>query len=259
MSFVIDGALTTSTQTLTLRNSGAMYLQQIATLPFYIILKRDSDSAVEIVRAVAAVSSTELTILRGQLGSTAITFSIGDDADYLSVNTNLSVQYFLLGSPALGSTTAVHAAVTLSGSPQTITTAITNPAVARQLSQTGNAVGITGNVTYVGTDLAGNAQSEDVALNGTTTVYTTKAYATLTSYTLPVETHVGTDTVVIGTGPALGIPFAMPRNTVLITYLAGVRESTAPTVVVGSTAGASTITLSSALNGTAVSFYAITQ
>ena len=95
-------------------------------------------------------------------------------------------------------TASIHAAITLGAAPQTITTAITAPPSPRALSVTGNASGIAGTVTVLGTDYSGAALTEAVALDGNATVYLREAFNTVTSITVPVQTHAGTDTVAVG-------------------------------------------------------------
>lgn len=169
-------------------------------------------------------------------------------------NANSPVLEISLGSPALGATSAVHAAIT---SPDTgttvVTTGITSPAVPRNLTITGSASGMTGNVVIAGTDANDASLSETIALSGSSTVVGNKAFKTVTSVTVPAKVNSSGDTVAIGTGAKLGLGHYLPRNTVLAAFLANVREGTAPTVAVSSSVIASnTVTLSSALNGTAV-------
>jgi hypothetical protein len=163
------------------------------------------------------------------------------------------VQSLPLGSPALGATTAVHAAIAQPASGTTVvTTAITNPAVARNLTITGNQSSCTGNVVIAGTDMEGQAISETIAAAGTSTVVGSKAFATVTSITIPTQ-GAGGDTIAIGTGAKLGLGVRLSRNSVVAAFLGGVREGTAPTVAFDSTnMYGNTVTLSSALAGTAV-------
>lgn len=100
-------------------------------------------------------------------------------------------------------TADIHAAITLSAVTQSVTTGITNPPSPRALSVTGNAAGITGDVVLTGTDYAGGAASETLALDGDKTVFGRVAFATVTTIEVPVQTHVGTDTVSIGVADAL--------------------------------------------------------
>jgi hypothetical protein len=163
-----------------------------------------------------------------------------------------------LGAPAVGSTTAVHAAVTDTGSQQVITTGITNPAVPRNITAT--AGGTAGDikaiqVTVAGTDLEGNPITETLpafTVDTPGTVVGSKAFATVTSITIPAHDGTGATTA-IGTGAKLGLPVRLSRNTVLAAFLGGVREGTAPTVAFsGSAVDSNTVQLSSALNGSAV-------
>jgi hypothetical protein len=108
-------------------------------------------------------------------------------------------------TPAVASAAAVHAAITLTTVPQTVTTALTSPAVCRVLSITGNAAGMAGNVSWAGTDANGDDASDTLALNGTATVLGVVGCLTVTSITLPARTHAG-DTVTIGIGDVFGLP-----------------------------------------------------
>lgn len=166
----------------------------------------------------------------------------------------------LLGSPAVGATTAVHAALAVlgSGGPQVVTTGITNPDVPRNITATtaGTNTDVKAvAVTVTGTDINGNAISEalpafTVDTNGTVTG--SKAFATVTSYSVPAMDGTGA-TVSIGTGAKLGLPEPLSRDTVEAAYLNGVRESTRPTVAFSSSAVESnTATLNSTLNGNPV-------
>lgn len=168
------------------------------------------------------------------------------------------VQERLLGSPAVGATTAVHAAVTDNGTDQTITAAITNPAVCRNVTAT--AGGTAGDIKAVsvivyGTNIWGDAISETLpvfTVNTTGTVTGSKAFATVTSFLSPAHDGTGA-TVAIGTGAKLGLPTKLSRNIIQAAYLADVIEATPPTVAVSATAVESnTVTLNSALNSTAV-------
>lgn len=154
------------------------------------------------------------------------------------------------------SNVGVHAAIALTNAVQSITTAITNPAVLRNIIVKGNAAGITGNVTIHGTNYAGAEISEVIALNGVTAIEGAKAFKTVTEIDLPVEVHAGTDTVSVGWGDKLGLPYKLERNTVEAAYLDNAKEATAPTVTVSATAiESNTVDLNSALNGKQVDVY----
>jgi hypothetical protein len=161
------------------------------------------------------------------------------------------------GNVALGTATAVHAAVSDTGAQQVITTAITNPDVARTILLTPG--GTTANVTAVsciitGTDINGNALTETApafSAGAATTKTTVNAFATVTSITQPA---IGTSvTVAYGTTAQLGLPWNLTRNTVIAAYLGGTKEGTPPTVTTHATDVSKTLVqLSSALNASAV-------
>jgi hypothetical protein len=163
-----------------------------------------------------------------------------------------------LGSPAVGATTAVHAAVTDTGVQVVVTTAITSPAVPRNVTAT--AAGTAGDIKAIAVIVAGTNE-EGVAISETLPVFTvdtpgtvvgSKAFATVTSITIPAHDGVGATTAV-GTGAKLGLGDRLARNSVRAAYLGGVLEGTAPTVAVSSSAlESNTVSLNSALNSTAV-------
>lgn len=165
-----------------------------------------------------------------------------------------------LGSPALGTNNAVHAALATldSGGPQVVTTSITNPDVPRNVTATSG--GTAGDikavqVTVTGTDLEGNTITETLpvfTVDSATTVVGSKAFRAVTSYSVPAMDGTGA-TVAIGVGSKLGLPTRLAVNTVKAAYLNGTKEGTPPTVAVSSTDIASnTASLNSALNGNAV-------
>jgi hypothetical protein len=163
-----------------------------------------------------------------------------------------------VGIPALGTTTAVHAAVTSTGSTSTVTTGITNPDVPRNVTATSG--GTAGDikaiqVTVAGTDIAGQAITETLPVftaDSATTVVGSKAFKTVTSITIPAHDGTGATTA-IGVGSKLGLPEMLSRNSVVAAYLGGTKEGTAPTVATSTSSLANnTATLNSALNGTAV-------
>mgnify|MGYP001298806143 CR=1 FL=1 len=154
------------------------------------------------------------------------------------------------------SNTGVHAAVTLTAAAQDVATAITNPAVPRNLIVKGNAAGITGNVVITGTNYADAAISETIALSGASAVEGNKAFKTVTNINLPAKTNESGDTVSVGWGDKLGLPYKLAHNTVLVAFLGNTKEGTAPTVAVSSSAVESnTVDLNSALNGSLVDVY----
>jgi hypothetical protein len=157
-----------------------------------------------------------------------------------------------------GSNTAVLAATALTAATQAVTANITNPAVPRNIKIIGNAAGIAGNVVIKGTNYNGDVITETIVLNGITAVEGSKAFKTVTEIDLPIETHAGTDTVSVGFGEKLGLPYKLSHNTVLLAYLDNAKEATAPTVAVDSAIlENNTIKLNSTLAGKVVDAYLI--
>lgn len=163
-----------------------------------------------------------------------------------------------IGSPALGATDAVHAAVTDTGEDQVITTDITNPDVPRNITATagGTAADVKAiQVIVAGTNEEGVAISETLpafTVNTTGTAVGSKAFATVTSITIPAHDGTGATTE-IGVGAKLGLGVRLSRNSVGNAYLNGVREGTPPTVTVSPSAiESNTVQLNSALDGNAV-------
>lgn len=138
------------------------------------------------------------------------------------------------------------------------TATITNPAICRNITAT--AGGTAGDIKAIqpiiyGTNKAGAAISETLTaftVDTAGTVTGNKAFNTITYIDLPAHDGTGATTA-FGTGAKLGLPQKFSRNQVIAAFLANVKESTAPTVAVSATAlESNTITLNSALNGTAV-------
>lgn len=175
-----------------------------------------------------------------------------------SPGTRSRVMSEALGSPAVGAATAVHAAVTDTGVDQVVTTAITSPDVARNVTATagGTATDVKAiQVIVAGTNIYDEAITETLpafTVNVTGSVTGSKAFKTVTSITIPAHDGTGATTAV-GTGSKLGLPVKVDRDTVIAVHLNGVREATRPTVTFSTSAVESnTVTLSGTLAGTAV-------
>jgi hypothetical protein len=122
----------------------------------------------------------------------------------------------------------------------------------------GNASGITGDVVITGTNYADEEITETIALSGATAVIGNKAFKTVSQIDLPVQTNESGDTVSIGYGEKIGLPYLLSHNTVLAAYLDNAKEATAPTVTVSaSDIESNTIDLNSALASKVVDVYLI--
>jgi hypothetical protein len=102
---------------------------------------------------------------------------------------------------AVDLTASVHAAITLLATTQDVTTAITAPNTARELSVTGTKAGdsLTGTVTVTGTDDYGQTVTGSFALDGNNTAHAAdgQVFATVTSIACPVRVT-ALDTVKVG-------------------------------------------------------------
>lgn len=139
-------------------------------------------------------------------------------------------------APAAPGVATVHAAVTLPATgTTTVSTAITNPDVPRNVVIKGNASGIAGNVVVNGTDANGVVIAETIALNGSATVVGAKAFATVTSFVVPAKTNSSGDTCSIGCGSVLGLGVILSRDTMVHSYLNGALEGTRATLLFDAT------------------------
>lgn len=124
---------------------------------------------------------------------------------------------------AATSNSNVLALTTLTAAAQVITAGITNPDCPRTLSIVCAKTGATGvgngiypgdatasansrQITITGTNIHDKVIYEDVALNDTSAVVTTRAFKTVTSITLPIKANTNTgDQVSVGAGNVFGI------------------------------------------------------
>ena len=77
------------------------------------------------------------------------------------------------------------------------------------------ATSLTGDVKIYGTDIAGDAITDTIALNDAASVDGVKAFATVTKVDYPARVTAG-DTVEIGFTKAVGLPWKLPRVTRLL-------------------------------------------
>ena len=159
---------------------------------------------------------------------------------------------------AAASTTAVHAAAACAITEQTVTTSITSPPCARNITATtsGTNTDVAAvQVIVTGTNIAGEVITETLpafTVNTNGTVTGSKAFYTVTSYVVPAMDGTGCS-VSIGFGDKLGLPAKFSRSPVLRTFLGNTLEGTAATVAVSSSAyEGNTVDLNSALDGSTV-------
>ena len=123
----------------------------------------------------------------------------------------------------------------------TVTTAITNPSVPRNITATAGGTNTdikAVQVTITGTNCMDEVITEVLpvfTVDTAGTVIGSKAFKTVTSISIPAMDGAGA-TVAIGFGEKLGLPYKLVHNTVLKTYLGNVLEGTAATVTTSTTA-----------------------
>jgi hypothetical protein len=110
--------------------------------------------------------------------------------------------------------------------------------------------GIGANIILTAKAAAANDATMSIAMTDSPTTAVTIGASADTTAGVPI------DTVSVGWGDKLGLPYMLTHNTVLATYLNNTLEGTAPTVVTDADEiEKNTIDLNSALNGTAVDIY----
>ncbi|MFG3137700.1 hypothetical protein [Streptomyces sp. NPDC048211] len=163
----------------------------------------------------------------------------------------LSANY---GTPLLGAGTAVHAAVTDTGVDQVVTTGLTNPDVPRNITATagGTAADVKAvQVVITGTNTHGDVITETLpafTVNTTGTVTGSKAFATVTSVTIPAHDGTGATTA-IGTGSKLGLPVKFSRKTFVNLFVADAVDTIAASTVSATAVESNTFTTTTALDG----------
>jgi hypothetical protein len=254
--YLLAADLAADSQLLVLGSQGITSIRNRFGLPSLLAITRGSDGAVEFVLLVIDLSGTTGTIVRAQQNSTALAFVTGDTADYVPVPVTKGLLQQYAGSPALGVTNAIHPSFALTNATQNITTSFVAPDYPRSFSFTGNQAGIVGNVVVTAPNVLGVSISETVALNGATTVYTTKAFGGKpTNLLVPAETHPGADSLVMGTGPRLALGFPITRDLLFRAHRANpwAKDATA-TCRFGDDVSDCTVEMTAALNGDRILF-----
>ena len=172
------------------------------------------------------------------------------DAEGLYSSDLVQIAHFEIENAPLAAVAAVHAAYTLDAvDPKVVTTNITNPTVARNLTVTGNQAGVAGNVVIAGTNMADEAITETIVAADAATVVGNKAFKTVTSITFPPLVGAG-DTISVGTGAKLGIPYKLFfTGNIFQCYMAGAVEAIAASTASSTAVDGNTFTTTTALDG----------
>ena len=105
---------------------------------------------------------------------------------------------------ALGTNTAIRAAVTLTTAVQKITSSINNPDVPRALLVKGNQSDVLGTVKIVGKNYAGESLVEEIVASGSGAISGNKAFKSVDYILFPARTATG-QTISVGTTNKLGL------------------------------------------------------
>lgn len=115
---------------------------------------------------------------------------IKTDAGNFAVDRSFIAHYNIPAADATAeSDTAVMALTALGAKAASVLTGFTDPTVPRNVKIDGSAANMTGNVKVYGTNFGGDAINETIALNGTTAVAGSLAFASITKVDLPARTN----------------------------------------------------------------------
>jgi len=115
---------------------------------------------------------------------------IKTDAGNFAVDRSFLAHYHISEEDAAAeSDVAVLAPTALGAEAATVETGFTDPAVPRNVKVDGSASNMTGNVKVYGTNFAGEAINETIALSGVTAVAGNLAFASITKADLPARTN----------------------------------------------------------------------
>lgn len=153
-----------------------------------------------------------------------------------------------LGAPVLADVDRIVVSANMKVGKYTIAA---QPDVARNITVSATAVGTAdtpGTITVVGTNYAGEAISEVITPIAGSIVAGTKAFKTVVSVTgagwVVDETEETADTITVGVGTVLGLPYKLAVSTEVLLGVLGT-AIIAPTVVAAGTLEGSTVDISS--------------
>lgn len=220
------------------------------------VTKTDGTGTINIALAKTTASKNTATLIQAAIRALTTVGGVSVAAVTCAAGANWNT-----AAVATGETGAVSFTGGQTAAAQVVTTAITSPAVPRNITAT--AGGTAGDIKAIqvviaGTNYADEAITETLpafTVDTAGTVTGSKAFKTVTSITIPAHDGTGATTA-IGFGSKLGLPYKLAHDTVINTYLDNTKEGTAPTVAVSATAlESNTITLASTLNSKVIDAY----
>jgi hypothetical protein len=221
-----------------------------------------SDIATASLKSVTGSDTAVVTGTAGADGYVAIWDGNGDAITGTVTDTQVAtavtkstygMRMYYLGTPEVDDDDQVVTVENMLVGTYTITA---SPDVPRVLTLTHVAVGAVdtlGTVTIAGTDVNDEVISEVLTPSNGATVTGLKAFKTVTSVTgAGWVINEGNDTIIIGTGPALGLPETVVVSTTNAFAKLALVDEALSAVGTGADAANSTATLTNALNGTSV-------
>ena len=154
---------------------------------------------------------------------------IQTDVNFVNVN-KMEVVYFPIGEVAVQDEDSILAETALEETDGQAITDVFQPDVPRTLTIKGGQIGMDKDVVVMGKNVAGETISETFTCDGTNAIAGTKAFYEVETVFLPAWNTDASDTVSVGYGAKVAMPYKMELNSVLKAYLNGVLETTAPTV-----------------------------
>ena len=207
-----------------------------------------------LVGLVATQELTNKTLTSPNVNEAVALSATATQLNLAGTKATYASRFMYLGIPELDDVDQVVTTANMKVGAYTIAA---SPDVPRVLTvshtQVGGNTDTLGTIDFVGTDAADAACTETITPLDGTIATGLKAFKTVTSATgVDWVIHTTEDTITIGTGPALGLPAKIAASvTNSVAFLAGVSEVVS---AVGSMADVpnSTVTLTTALGGTAV-------
>jgi len=244
INFELNGATTGKTMTIICSQSDDRSL----TLP---------DASDTLIGKDTTDTLTNKTLTSPKINEDVVLAATSTTLDVAATKSTYGARLYYLGTPELDDDDQI---VTITNMKVGTYTIAANPDVPRVVTLTHAAVGAVdtlGTVTIVGTDSADEELTEVLTPVNGTKVTGTKAFKTVTSATgAGWVISEGNDTLIIGTGPALGLPEAsasISTTNTLATF--GTVPEVGSAVGTGSEVSTTTVTLSSALDGSAVMIF----
>jgi hypothetical protein len=258
-TLIVQGVASQSVNVFEVQDSGTSTLVAVDQSGNLVVNGTGTHTFAGSIRVAAITSSGALAISSGSNGDITIypngsgAVKLGSSSNNISINaagvqtnsgtaiTDRSVDTF--SSIQAAGVATVHALTVCTGSSTVVSSAITQPDVPRTISITdNNADGTNGLVTVTGTLADGSSSSEGITISDNGTATGSKAFAQITSFTLPAACA-ATTSISIGTGDKLGLSNSLHGQNTVYKVKKNTADLAIPTVdTTNSTVDLTTIT-----------------